>query len=394
MSESRIAFLLGAGISAASGLPKTNEITGRILSKDGLSATKRRITIEYPDKSVRLKEEPFDNDIIEFLNKLYPVLDKYNIGSYWSSENKESKRHKVNYEDLFFALNAIQDHLYGDFNPFGAMLEEKTEFQKLKEHRFLIRVARYMSFNIIRMLDRRAVNYDAFKTIFEVCRHQKLTATDVFSLNHDLLLEEAIDSTGLKFIDGFGDKDGDIRKWIPELFDSPVKGSVRLLKLHGAINWRYFAVDSTTPPKPQLGIYIGPHDIDRYIVEIKDSSGTKYLYPTNPGILIGTENKVNEYQHLHFWELHYRFRKFLRENDCLVVIGYSFGDSAITGQILEWLQNEDGKRMIVVDNKDKHIFAEELQHDLRWRKDWEWLIKNGKVKYFGNGIERFSCDDI
>ncbi len=58
-------------------------------------------------------------------------------------------------------------------------------------------------------------------------------SVDIFTLNHDTLLERDFRTQGITFSDGFGGEDGDAR-YFNNIWE---EGSVRMLKLHGSINW-------------------------------------------------------------------------------------------------------------------------------------------------------------
>lgn len=47
-------------------------------------------------------------------------------------------------------------------------------------------------------------------------------------------------------------------------------------------------------------------------------------------------------------EVHYRFRKILKDTDTLVVCGYSFGDKAINTQLVSWWNAFD-RSLVVID---------------------------------------------
>ena len=58
---------------------------------------------------------------------------------------------------------------------------------------------------------------------------------DVFTLNHDLLIEAVLSREGVETIDGFGQPDGDVAWWQPDAFALPSR--TFFLKLHGSVNW-------------------------------------------------------------------------------------------------------------------------------------------------------------
>ena len=62
---------------------------------------------------------------------------------------------------------------------------------------------------------------------------QELTDVTLATLNHDLVLETALDADQLAYSDGFERTEEDVRRWE----DNWGGSRVRILKLHGSIAW-------------------------------------------------------------------------------------------------------------------------------------------------------------
>jgi hypothetical protein len=408
MNKAKIALLFGAGISLAVEKPSTQQITDEILSENGLIATKRRL-METDGKGARNKitHVPFDREILDFLMVLNKIAEEHSPvkqNVHPSRPLNERLKHIPNYEDLFFMLVQIYHALSEDFNPYGKLLIKSTKFEQLMQkwklndnfepnkRDFIGYSTAYINNTVIRKLNEKMLNTDNLNLIRDILKHKKPEKVDIFTLNHDTVLEQLLTNENITPLDGFGEKDGDLKKWTPQLFDRPITGKTRLLKLHGSIDWKTFKIEGHESNVPVLAKYAGEHDIENEIVEIADSHGTKYIHPSNPHILIGTDNKIGEYLHLHYWDLHYRFRQLLRKKDRLIVSGYSFGDSEINGQILEWLLNEENKKLIVIDIKDKLSFFQESGYALRIRR--QQLLDNKKLIYLDKGIQETTLSDI
>ena len=368
-----------------------NQITHEMLSNAGFVKTKNIVFYKDEDRSV---EDPFDERILTFLIELKNIADECNTNGDYDLQGKLI-RHDVNYEDLISMLYPIKEHLTMDFSPYGKMLLDRLTIDPILKYcvtkAFLQKVGRYIVFTVKRMLRGDADTPSAFDGIVDYCKNSKSKIIDIFTLNHDVLLENILRESDIHVIDGFGNIDGDLRKWNPELLDNCDIGNIRLLKLHGSIDWQIFRASDL--PNKQLGIYVGPFDINHDNVEIRDAQNTNYESRPDASILIGAANKINEYYHLHFWDLHYRFRKMLRENDCLIVVGYGFRDSAINSQILEWLQNENNKKMVIIDIKNVQDFSKQMGYVFRWNKRWDNLVADQKVVYISGGIQSVSLDE-
>jgi len=237
-------------------------------------------------------------------------------------------------------------------------------------------------------------NLSVLKAIPEAIRDTALEDIDIFSLNHDTVIEQLLESNNIAYRDGFGEKDGNLRKWKPEIFDDGEDKRIRLLKLHGSIDRRYFDVIDPSQNISEYGIYVGNSDIDEYYEDIFDSEGT--IWRSNrPYILIGTDNKINSYFGPVFRELNRRFMKYLGSKDLLVVIGYCFGDSIINNIILEWLLNNEYKKMVVIDKVDsKDGFFRLTDYAIRKTFLEQNRGNTNKMHYISVGIERMNWQDI
>jgi hypothetical protein len=114
--------------------------------------------------------------------------------------------------------------------------------------------------------------------------------TDIVTLNHDTVVERALDAAGLPFTDGFERSVKGDSFWYPPALD---RGGARVLKLHGSVNWRREIQDE------QRLLRIDP-DQSRSMDETR-------LDP-HAELLAGTHNKILHYSRGHFGDLHCTFR--------------------------------------------------------------------------------------
>ncbi len=403
--DERISYLIGAGLSTALGQPSTSEITNVIISERGIQETPNYILREN-----RFEKETYSKLVLEFLRRLYCFAEDKNTNVCFFSVTEE-KIHSVNYEDLFYMLPQLHQHNCGDYNPYGCILSEQINYEQLNdkwkntpENRnvgnlgtILEDAATYLINTVIRMLkdNHKNIELEKLETVFCRLKNSKNMPVNIFSLNHDTVLEQYFDKYDIRYVDGFAESDGELRKWEPSVFDTESNNRVRLLKLHGSINWRrYKAADDDKVGPPILAKYVGNKDIDNEYTKVLDGSGVNYE-PAGHCILIGTENKIESYLSLQFNELHRRFRQYLWQTDRLVVIGYSFGDTGINAQLFEWFQNGYNKKMVVVDKMREVVFVEKLPYMLgEYFKDSRWRKHNDKLKYYDEGVLKTDFGDI
>jgi hypothetical protein len=150
---------------------------------------------------------------------------------------------------------------------------------------------------------------------------------EIFTTNYDLLLEQALEDSGVPFFDGFV---GSVNPFfVPESVEAetdkkdesvyPPKTWTRLWKLHGSINWciqKRTIVESIT----RLSGYEGREG--------------KEL------VIFPSREKYTQSRKLPFLAFHDRLRKFLSDGECLlVIIGYSFSDQHINEIIFQGLRS-------------------------------------------------------
>ena len=142
----------------------------------------------------------------------------------------------------------------------------------------------------------------------------------VFTLNHDLLIERALEGADIDSIDGFGAPDGDVAWWSAELLDRQAEHY--LLKLHGSIDWQRYdgRIAKSLGSDPEHA-----HTGDRKRLELSDRLR----------LLIGTFNKVRDYFMSPCFDVMAAFRRQLKSIDHLITSGYSFGDKGINAVLIE-----------------------------------------------------------
>lgn len=405
MSNNRISFLFGAGISVAVGMPSTKDITMNVLREEYFNKIKNNGT-HYDE---------FPQEVLFYIKQLKNIAVNNNPHTKWYDPNG-TKRHSVNYEDIYYMLIQVLEHVSGDFNTYGKMLVDLTEYKAIvdkwqfqgthahysKELYFSILAEDYIWCVVVDMLKTHANNLDKLKLerlimIVHACKDEQFSHVDIFTLNHDLVMEQLLKDNGIEYTDGFENIDGNIRKWNPKIYDAGDANKISLFKLHGSLDWKYL-VKKTPTEKVRHFLAVTVED-NKHGTGIFDSERNEYGIGRENELLIGSENKIREYMIEKYWELHFRFRQRLRETDALVVSGYSFGDSSINSQLLEWLINENGKKLLVIDNGDEEEFVEQLGYEFKMDYSgttglWESLKQDGKIEYIGDGVENQKWSDM
>ncbi|MEZ5324855.1 MAG: SIR2 family protein [Verrucomicrobiales bacterium] len=196
---------------------------------------------------------------------------------------------------------------------------------------------------------------------------KRFPQVDIFSLNHDLLIESQFESQNMPYADGFGEPDGDatLFSWSWNE-DAP---GVRLFKLHGSVDWYLFR--------------FGSRGVDQYAKlrkdpdHAKDSNGDWIsALEIVPSFLTGTTVKEQAYGYSLYGELFEQFRHRVRAHRTLVFSGYGWGDKGINIRLNQWLRDRRENRIVILHGSG--------EADVRQKRFWYWkwddYHKAGKVK--------------
>jgi len=370
----KLAFLLGAGVSTPAEIPSTKHITDKIFSGEGIV---RGMAENYffgdPQK--------FDYDPYqEFIPRIKIFLDliKNELQEYYKESNET-----VNYEDTYYLVDFIRKNVYGaeknpafkyllkNFestlnnlsSPIDPLIDDKISFETL-----LNETIRYIEYSVILSLSKKQKSFKGLSLLGEVISNNHFSTIDVFTLNHDLVIEEFLTSINKDFCEGFGEEEEGYRFWDRSLFESDNR--IMLYKLHGSVDWYYYDEESWE---------------DRRIC--KCTSEILWRDPRKPEILIGTYNKLAYYIKGIYLELFYRFYDTLNRHSHLIISGYSFSDKGINEKLIDWIYSGN-KKMIVIDP-----FVDSLKEKIPSSLIRIWNDRN-KIIPIKDYIERVSWSDM
>ena len=169
--------------------------------------------------------------------------------------------------------------------------------------------------------------------ITDVARLQGRLA--VATLNYDNSMELAAEGSGCPLSTGIGEWSESSQLGNPE-------DGVRLLKLHGSIDW----AREQGEPGPDRPL---PHERLRRVnpIEELERQGSEY----EPAVVFGQGNKLTARGP--FLELFRAFQAELAKSDRLVVVGYSFRDDHINECIRTWLNGPRAARLVVISRSER-----------------------------------------
>lgn len=288
LSQTHIAFLIGAGCSKCAGLPLMSELTSSVINSDKLSEKTRDLLTKICDCYSGGEDstiEDYMSEVVDLLsiarrrNERSASQTGLTIGSLSTEER-----------DLEVSISEIKD----------AIRDSICQSAKIENHqRFIRSIHKYMQAG----KDCRKVDY--------------------YILNYDTLIEDALGVEKVQFVDGFsGSATG---WWNSDLYNNN-KIDVRVFKVHGSIDWCLVNGDAL-PRRIRPGI----------ITETKENH--VLIYPA--------ATKYQETQRDPFAQIMH----FMRTDLCpgngkeiiLGICGYSFGDHHIDMEIESALFNSQGR---------------------------------------------------
>jgi hypothetical protein len=255
-----------------------------------------------------------------------------------------------NYEDHFACLKQIvQDETSEIVNPLTAM---SVKHLKAAASSLYLPICPHIDDNRFASLAERAsdliqcIVFHALRAVTTPLGLKLFSDTaklfpniDIFSLNHDILIESQLENENLPYSDGFGECDGDatLFNWSWNQGDT----GVRLFKLHGSVDWYLFRFKSRGVDQ-YAKLRKGPD-------HARDAQGA-WLNPLEivPSFLTGTTVKEQAYGYSLYGELFEQFRHRLREHRTLVFSGYGWGDKGINIRLNQWLSDRRENRIIIL----------------------------------------------
>jgi len=384
-------LLLGAGTSMAVGMPSTQQITARILSGDGV--VKESDDLYWIPEPAHAQDDLYAPERDRALGMIRLVRGI--CTAYYGEEARF-----VSYEDLYFvcrqvhdadcfppeydnpALQPLMQQLLRD----GCNLLASDHRGFRREPWTLVEIASealtYIHCIAWRMLRQSPSSLANLRWLSGVCTRRPV---DIFTLNHDTVIEKLLREAGVAFVDGFDTQRGDVRLFEAPLYDAPA-ARIRLFKLHGSIDWFEFS-GPEGEDLPRLGIAsCGDAETAR-----GQTGRFLRIGEGKPKMLIGTFNKMLEYGAGPFVELHSRLLASLGVAQVIVVVGYGFRDKGVNRAVVQWLFERRDRRLVVV-----HPRPNDLVAGARGviQRHWEPLIQLGRLRVIEKYCEDLHPDDI
>jgi len=337
-----ILFLLGSGASRGAAMPTVAELTEQVLSARFATRWAGRFVVrDGPAPNAWDAVDP-DGELMRFVRD----LDERAAAFF----RKHGEQRTINYEDIAFFAAQVADCLAFEYeNPaLDAVIEQLAATHTDGDERRLAELAdetrEYVTSTVASCLDRPPARLDYLALVADACR--SAARADVATLNHDTVLEQALRHFGVTFSDGFERTVADRTDAWTDSFSAPV----RLLKLHGSINWyRYEIGHERLIARSDAADPFHLPDLSGQLLDIPAGARGQFL--------AGTFNKILAYQSPVYAEQHGHFRAALRDCDVLIIAGYGFADKAVNTLLTGYVCDGSRRPIVLIHADPQSLFA-------------------------------------
>ena len=383
----RLCFLLGAGVSVSAGFPPTDTITNRVRGKEPIIRGINETHIWSRTAANRHVHGDGADRAGEAIETVADML--------WGGNQCP------NYEDLYFAVNEIYEHLRYNYDnpclePLIAGLMEKVDWGDVnRDPREGLEDAASEACDLIRSVVARSLSGTPEPThlnlLIDIIRARQFQRVDIFTLNHDRHIETALQEAKLAYEDGFrpiGHKD--VHAWSRAHLEQD-SSYVTLCKLHGSVDWYRAQIEGYCFEDVLIRTRDDVEHLGQF--ELPQGRTRPYISPDDRQILVGRHNKILSYTGGWYLELCYWFKRRLEHADVLVVSGYSFGDKGINSAIIDAFAPCDPRRLlIVIDPSDESDLVKKARYAIAGK--WNTLKSRGRLTYVQCDFGSVKLDDL
>jgi hypothetical protein len=310
-SPTRVTLLVGAGLVADAGLPKSVDLALKL--KEALAEASANTRLDESQRALaelQLAAFHFLNGGIRFQEGIL---------------NRDPDN-PVNIEQIAVAALELQARLENPLAPYTSGWHQRIVELEKQRPDLLERFVDFMYSQLATWLQFESLDKISYLArLADFCSDG--FGVDIFSLNYDLCIETALSRIAKKaFVNGFTEEG-----WRPPALweiDTPI----RLFKLHGSLDWaedEAYGVCSFQFPRHK---------------DAEDIEGK-----TRPLLIFGTNHKLSAREP--FLSLAYHFSQRVLSTTTFAIVGYSFGDNYINEIIKQGLRTNSRLKIIIVSPK-------------------------------------------
>lgn len=300
-----------------------------MVSTSMLEALKKDIDAIEPADGINYSHRDLFKEIYVFLRACL----SYQI-SKRNHELKESNKYSENIEDFILILRQIINKDYILPQPIVGSWSEEILLFRVKQSDIF---ERFLDFILARLIEwitptdsKAKALIKPFKTLFEETVDQDYSV-DIFTLNYDLVFEKFLNSENEMIVNN-----GFRHNFWEEYFTTGADNSrINLYKIHGSIDWYFDEVE----------------ELIKYKEDHKPAFNPKNPSELKPHIILGYQHKLFSVEP--FFSIVQEFIQKLRSSNLIIVVGYSFNDSYVNNLLIQEVNKDKNKKLIIVDPKWK-----------------------------------------
>jgi hypothetical protein len=337
----KVSFLLGAGFSYDAGLPMVSGVSEKFLQQPLADHTLNFFSGEWKWRDWATEPEKHNGILPSFqepVSMIIEALTKHFLA--------EKDTEILNYEQFYQYILDMARH---DRVRFASIVDEAQQAFDAK-HEY-----REFNFDSIPNSEIYSCFYHLVDDLlwirkpYEEIEHlyapyinyfcNDSHTFNIFTLNHDLLLEKIFFKSGLSYSDGFSTQLGrlvDDNKDPLRIFDGSFSERISLLKLHGSIDtYKYQYIEKSNS---HLGFdYFKTMDYHakqgaNHINE-KGEILQNWTPEISPKFITGQNKQQMIAEDKMYSDLYHRLQQIMPASDRLIVVGYSFMDDHINEAI-------------------------------------------------------------
>lgn len=342
---SKLNIVLGAGFSYYADIPLVKDITKRF-NRDNKENILRHSSLEWQWKDYK-DEATINNGSLSFDRIGGGILLNHLVDEY-IAEAESFENYEMFFQFILDKINNDENWINQLFN--SALETMNSEYPEIQDHyKNILRnpdnelIKGLINELISDMLTTRSeIDIDKYSQFIKFIK--TYTTINIFSLNHDILLESLLNYFELPYTDGFSSNNSTIRYQnnSQKIFQNNYsENGIRIYKLHGSkdvIDFKVMVKDGLiyNPTGEQIHFkpesYHAKHLSQR--IDINSGETIQNFQPnTSPFFVTGSDkmDKIENNEMLN--TLFQHFTNELNDNSDLLIIGYSFSDEHINGVI-------------------------------------------------------------
>lgn len=329
-------MILGAGFSVNAGLPTVSDISQKFLQNPLEDFTLYFGSGEWK-WTEWANEAEMNNGRIQPLGLEIGYLISFFVAKYMET----AEDGVLNYEKFYqyvFDLRYNQTELFEEMlGTAQRLFLEKYKFQEVDFDQISDYEIFSCLYHLIEDLLWVRISYDDIEERYrEYINFFKSTEElNIFTLNHDILLERIFEHEGLAYRDGFSTDNKVLLGYTKNrlfVFDNTFSGPINLIKLHGSIDTYQYAYTRDANRHKGYDYFKTLDFHDKQMASDVNEDGL-VIQNTTPQIIprfITGENKFEVMRtDTMYVELYKRFENVLPKGEKLIIIGYSYADKHI-----------------------------------------------------------------